>query len=122
MFNDLNVKLLKAKTSYGRTLRSHNKAMWQISGAMGGKTGYTWAAKQTYVGKFSRGGEEILVAILSSRNMWSDIARLVDYGFSKQRQLQLASRGKNNITPLKKTSLVRHDLVVLNDSKKTERI
>ena len=120
-FND-RIKRLKTKTSYGKTLRSHNKAMWQISGSMGGKTGYTWAAKQTYVGKFSRDGEEILVAILSSRNMWKDIARLVDYGFSKQRQLQLASRGKNNITPLKKTSLVRHDLVVLNDSKKTERL
>jgi len=116
------IKRIKTKTSYGKTLRSHNKAMWQISGSMGGKTGYTWAAKQTYVGKFSRDGEEILVAILSSRNMWNDIARLVDYGFSKKHQLQLASRGKNNITPLKKTSLVRHDLVVLNDSKKTERL
>ena len=120
-FND-RIKRIKTKTSYGKTLRSHNKAMWQISGSMGGKTGYTWAAKQTYVGKFSRDGEEILVAILSSRNMWKDIARLVDYGFSKKRQLQTASRGENNITPLKKTSLVRPDLVVLNDSKKTERL
>ena len=120
-FND-RIKRIKTKTSYGKTLRSHNKAMWQISGSMGGKTGYTWAAKQTYVGKFSRDGEEILVAILSSRNMWNDVARLVDYGFSKKRQLQIASRGKNNITPLKKTSLVRPDLVVLNDSKKTERL
>jgi D-alanyl-D-alanine carboxypeptidase (penicillin-binding protein 5/6) len=96
--------------------------MWQISGSMGGKTGYTWAAKQTYVGKFSRNGEEILVAILGSRNMWNDIARLVDYGFSKKQQLQMASREKNNTATLKKTSFIESDLIVLNDSKKSAKL
>ena len=115
------MKRLKTKTSYGKTLRSHNKAMWQISGSLGGKTGYTWAAKQTYVGKFSRNGEEILVAILGSRNMWNDIAKLVDYGFSKNEQLQIAGREKNT-TPLEKTSPVKSDFVVLNDSKKATRL
>ena len=115
------MKRLKTKTSYGKTLRSHNKAMWQISGSLGGKTGYTWAAKQTYVGKFSRNGEEILVAILGSRNMWNDIAKLVDYGFSKNEQLQIAGREKNT-TPLEKTSQVKSDFVVLNDSKKATRL
>ena len=116
------IKLLKAKTSYGKTLRSHNKAMWQISGSLGGKTGYTWAAKQTYVGKFSRNGEEILVAILGSRNMWNDIAKLVDYGFSKKQHLKVASREKNSTIPLKRTSSVQSDLVVLNNSKKSARL
>ena len=116
------IKLLKTKTSYGKTLRSHNKAMWQISGSMGGKTGYTWAAKQTYVGKFSRNGEEILVAILGSRNMWNDIARLVDYGFSKKQRLQIASREKNNTATLKNTSFIESDLIVLNDSKKSAKL
>ena len=116
------IKLLKTKTSYGKTLRSHNKAMWQISGSMGGKTGYTWAAKQTYVGKFSRNGEEILVAILGSRNMWNDIARLVDYGFSKKQRLQIASREKNNTATLKNTSFIESDLIVLNDRKKSAKL
>jgi D-alanyl-D-alanine carboxypeptidase (penicillin-binding protein 5/6) len=115
------IKRLKTKTSYGKTLRSHNKAMWQISGSQGGKTGYTWAAKQTYVGKFSRNGEEILIAILGSRNMWNDIAKLVNYGFNKNEQLQIAGREKNTI-PLEKTSPVKSDLVVLNDSKKASRL
>ena len=115
------IKRLKTKTSYGKTLRSHNKAMWQISGSLGGKTGYTWAAKQTYVGKFTRNGEEILVAILGSRNMWNDIAKLVNYGFSKNEQLQIAGREKNT-TPLEKTSPVKSDFVVLNDSKKATRL
>lgn len=115
------IKLLKAKTSYGRTLRSHNKAMWQISGSMGGKTGYTWAAKQTYVGKFSRNGQEILVAILGSRNMWNDIARLVDYGFNKKQKLRMANRDQENTNPQPPTS-VNSDLVVLNNSKKFAKL
>ena len=116
------IKRLKTRTSYGKTLRSHNKAMWQISGSQGGKTGYTWAARQTYVGKFSRDGKEILVAILGSRNMWNDISKLVEYGFSKDQSLQVASHDKNDTTPLKTPSSVQSDLVVLNDSKKVAKL
>ena len=116
------IKLLKAKTSYGRTLKSHNKAMWRISGSMGGKTGYTWAAKQTYVGKFSRNGEEILVAILGSRNMWNDIARLVDYGFNKKQKLRMARHDQNNTHAQEKTSPVSNDLVVLTENKKFAKL
>ena len=114
------IKLLKAKTSYGKTLRSHNKALWQIDGAQGGKTGYTWAAKQTYVGKFSRNGEEIVVAILGSRNMWNDIAKLVEYGFSKQ--LQLAGRENNRTKTHDPAPAPHSDFVVLTGNKKTERL
>ena len=86
------IKQTKVRTSYGKTLRSHNKALWQISGAEGGKTGYTWAARQTYVGNFKRNNREIIVAILGSRNMWNDIARLVEYGFDTTSSIQTASR------------------------------
>jgi len=116
------IKLLKTKTSYGKTLRSHNKAMWQISGSLGGKTGYTWAAKQTYVGKFSRNGEEILVAILGSRNMWTDVARLVEYGFSKKRQLQMAASAQKDTTTPYEAPALQSALVILTDNKKTEKL
>ncbi len=112
------IKRLKTKTSYGKILRSHNKAMWQISGSQGGKTGYTWAAKQTYVGKFSRNGEEILVALLGSRNMWGDIDRLVDYGFKKKQQLRLAGQEKDSPALQKEASTDRSDQVILSGSKK----
>lgn len=84
------MKRTKIKTSYGKTLRNHNKALWQVKGALGGKTGYTYAARQTYVGKFKRGDESIVVAIMGSRTMWTDIKRLVEYGFAKNKQLKLA--------------------------------
>jgi D-alanyl-D-alanine carboxypeptidase (penicillin-binding protein 5/6) len=116
------MKLLKTKTSYGRTLRSHNKALWQISGTQGGKTGYTWAAKQTYVGKFSRNGEEILVAILGSRNMWNDISKLVEYGFSKKQQLRMAAREDIKTKSTDAPPSLQSAMVVLSGSKKAQKL
>ena len=76
----------KAATAEGKILRNHNKALWQIDGALAGKTGYTNAARQTYVGKFKRGADEIIVAIMGSETMWTDIKKLVSYGFTAKRQ------------------------------------
>lgn len=86
------MKRTKVKTTYGKLLRNHNKALWQIEGALGGKTGYTNAARQTYVGKFKRGRDEIIVAIMGSETMWGDLKRLVDYGFARKKQLAAAAR------------------------------
>lgn len=77
----------KIKTAEGKMLRNHNKALWQIDGTLGGKTGYTNAARQTYVGKFKRGSDEIIVAIMGSETMWGDLKRLVNYGFARKKQL-----------------------------------
>ncbi|MFA6499858.1 MAG: D-alanyl-D-alanine carboxypeptidase [Desulfurivibrionaceae bacterium] len=76
-------------TSDGKVLRSHNKALWTLDGAVGGKTGYTVAAGKTYVGKFQRNGQAIIVALLGSASMWDDVATLVEHGFAKQ---EMASR------------------------------
>jgi D-alanyl-D-alanine carboxypeptidase (penicillin-binding protein 5/6) len=81
-------------TSDGKLLKNHNKALWQIDGAMGGKTGYTSIARQTYVGQFRRGEDTLVVAIMGSSTMWSDLRRLVDYGFQKKEQLRVAQLGK----------------------------
>ncbi len=89
----------KVRTSYGQVLRNHNRALWRVKGAEGGKTGYTAAARQTYVGKFTRNGASIIVAIMGSETMWPDISNLVEYGFqqkklraqAKQKQTKVAS-------------------------------
>ncbi|MDD3815571.1 MAG: serine hydrolase [Desulfocapsaceae bacterium] len=78
------MKQIKAHTAEGKLLRNHNKALWQIKGAQGGKTGFTNAAGQTYVGKFKRGSSEIIVSIMGSRTMWADLKTLVEYGFAQQ--------------------------------------
>jgi D-alanyl-D-alanine carboxypeptidase (penicillin-binding protein 5/6) len=88
----------KVRTSYGKLLRNHNKALWQLEGAVGGKTGYTNRARQTYVGQFKRGNDAIIVAIMGSETMWRDIRRLVDYGFEKKKQIRLAQLGRRSST------------------------
>jgi len=81
---------VKITTSFGQTLHNHNRALWRVKGADGGKTGYTAAARQTYVGKFTRGGEAIIVAIMGSETMWPDIKNLVEYGFLRKKQIAAA--------------------------------
>ena len=84
----------KVKTSYGKLLRNHNRALWQVDGALAGKTGYTNLARQTYVGQFQRGDDTIVVAIMGSETMWTDIKRLVEYGFKKKEQIRIAQLAK----------------------------
>lgn len=76
----------KITTSYGKSLLNHNKALWRINGAVGGKTGYTVAARQTYVGKFTRDGASLIVAVMGCESMWADVAKLVDYGFARRQE------------------------------------
>ena len=81
------------RTSDGKVLRSHNKALWTLDGAVAGKTGYTVAAGKTYVGKFQRDGQAIIVALMGSASMWDDVATLVKHGFAKQEMASLSENG-----------------------------
>ncbi len=89
------VRQVKVRTSFGKVLRNHNKALWRLKGAVGGKTGYTAAARQTYVGQFSRNGDSIIVAIMGSETMWDDLRTLVEYGFRRKQQIRLARLEKS---------------------------
>lgn len=86
------MKRTKARTTGGKLLRNHNKALWRVEGAEGGKTGYTNAARQTYVGKFKRGNDEIIIAIMGSERMWSDLNQLVEFGFNKKQAIAAGKR------------------------------
>ena len=76
----------KVRTGYGKVLWNHNKALWQVNGAEGGKTGYTDAARQTYVGKFKRAQGEVVIALMGSETMWDDVKNLVEYGFAQMKR------------------------------------
>ncbi len=92
------MRQVKIRTSFGKTLHNHNRALWRVKGAKGGKTGYTLAARQTYVGEFSRKEGTIIVAIMGSETMWSDIKHLVEYGFVRKKQLaQLKDRPQTRL-------------------------
>jgi D-alanyl-D-alanine carboxypeptidase len=70
-------------------LRNKNRLLWSFSGAIGGKTGYTRAAKRCFVGAVTRNGVTLVVSILGSRALWTDTKRLLRYGFRAQTQTQM---------------------------------
>ena len=64
-------------------LRNKNRLLWNYKGAIGGKTGYTRAARRCFVGAASRNGVTLVVSVLGSRNLWRDTKRLFEFGFQK---------------------------------------
>ncbi len=97
----------KVENTDGKIIRSHNRALWQVDGAEGGKTGYTEVARKTYVGKFKRDNNEIVVALMGSENMWGDLKKLVEYGFAKKREEKVAA------SPAKRSSEAKRLFVQL---------
>lgn len=94
-------------TDEGNTIYNHNKALWRIEGAEGGKTGYTLAARQTYVGKFSSGDTALIVAIMGSETMWKDLKQLVSFGFSQYPRVS-ADQGGNPAADLLADRKINH--------------
>jgi D-alanyl-D-alanine carboxypeptidase (penicillin-binding protein 5/6) len=66
-----------------KELRNHNRFLFTTPLAVAGKTGYTRAAKHTYVGMFRNGDHEIIVAMMGSNNQkkWADLRSLIETGF-----------------------------------------
>jgi D-alanyl-D-alanine carboxypeptidase len=68
-------------------LRNKNRLLWNFNGAIGGKTGYTRAAKRCFVGAVARNGVTLVVSILGSRALWTDAKRLLEYGFRTHKKI-----------------------------------
>ncbi len=64
-------------------VRNKNRLLWNFKGAVGGKTGYTRAAKRCFVGSATRNGVTLIVSILGSRSLWRDARSLLEYGFNE---------------------------------------
>jgi len=64
--------------------RNKNRLLWDFEGALGGKTGYTRAARKCFVGAATRNGHTLVVAVLGSRrrHLWTDTEALLEYGFA----------------------------------------
>jgi len=69
------------------SVRNHNRLLWNYDGALGGKTGYTFAAQKCYVGAVERNGVTLIVSLLGSRDLWGDTKRLLEYGFNNYQAL-----------------------------------
>jgi len=62
------------------------KLLYNYPGALGGKTGYTDDARQTFVGAANRDGRRLVAVLLRGTRdpiaPWEQAARLLDYGFA----------------------------------------
>ena len=58
------------------SVRNHNRLLWNFDGAIGGKTGYTYAAQKCFVGAVARNGVTLIVSILGARDQWGDTRKL----------------------------------------------
>ena len=71
------------KLKSGSKINTHNKLLYNYPGAIGIKTGYTIAAKFTYVAAATRGGKTYLVTQMASpQGSWRPVAAMLDWAFA----------------------------------------
>ena len=70
----------------GYELENDNQLLYKYPGALGGKTGYTDDAGQTFVGAANHNGRRLIAVLLHGTRQpiapWEQTARLLDYGFA----------------------------------------
>lgn len=70
----------------GYPIENDNKLLSNYPGAMGGKTGFTDDAGQTFVGAANRDGRRLVAVLLRGTRQpiapWEQAAHLLDYGFA----------------------------------------
>jgi len=79
----------------GYQLENDNKLLYNYPGALGGKTGYTDDAGQTFVGAANRDGRRLMAVLLHGTRQpiapWEQAAHLLDYGFGTARGTQVGT-------------------------------
>ena len=65
----------------GRSLKNHNKLLWQVEGADGVKTGYTKAAGRILVSSAQRDGRRLVAVTINAPNDWLDHKTLLESTF-----------------------------------------
>jgi D-alanyl-D-alanine carboxypeptidase (penicillin-binding protein 5/6) len=70
----------------GYIAANDNQLLYQYPGALGGKTGFTDDARNTYVGMAERDGRRLVVTMMNGnhqpRRQWMQAASLLDWGFT----------------------------------------
>ena len=78
----------------GRTLRNHNKTLWNYPHATGGKTGFTNAAGRCFVGSAKRGDHRVIQTVLASADLWKETHALLSYGLDHFENVAVAKEGE----------------------------
>ena len=93
--NPIFSKTVSTKTvSIGsRSLRNHNKLLWQLEGADGVKTGYTKAAGRILISSATRHDRRLIAVTMNAPNDWQDHAQMINDGFSQYEIRQVIRKG-----------------------------
>ena len=79
----------------GYELENDNKLLLNYPGALGGKTGYTDDAGQTFVGAADHDGRRLMTVLLKGSREpiapWEQAAHLLDYGFATPRDTKIGT-------------------------------
>lgn len=79
----------------GYELENDNQLLYKYPGALGGKTGYTDDAGQTFVGAANHDGRRLVAVLLHGTRQpiapWEQAAHLLDYGFATPQGTQVGS-------------------------------
>ncbi len=80
-----------------RPIVNDDELLHRYPGTLGGKTGFTDAAKKTFVAAADRGGRRLVIAMMyglikeGGPTYWDQAMGLFDWGFGQNRQLSVAS-------------------------------
>ncbi|OBH97498.1 D-alanyl-D-alanine carboxypeptidase family protein [Mycobacterium sp. E2733] len=78
-------------------ITNQDELLQRYPGAIGGKTGFTNAARKTFVGAASRGGRRLVIAMMyglvkeGGPTYWDQAATLFDWGFAQSPQSSIGS-------------------------------
>ncbi len=103
MENPIFAKTVSTKTVTigNRSLRNHNKLLWQVEGADGVKTGFTKAAGRILVSSAVRQGRRLICVTIDDGNDWLDHKALYQNGFDDYKVYKLVAKGQIlGVTPV----------------------
>ena len=78
-------------------IANHDELLTRYPGAIGGKTGFTDAARKTFVGAAARGGRRLVVAMMyglvheGGPTYWDQAGGLLDWGFALNPQSSIGT-------------------------------
>ena len=101
--------------------KNHNRLLFCFEPSIGGKTGYTRAAKHCYVGAFEKDGKVYILALLGSRNLWGDSVALLKNIYDKvptSEEIRLARACPVNLTSYHPNQEVKKQVVEKKKKKK----
>ncbi len=95
MRNDTLREIVSTKhtTAAGRSLRNHNKLLWNCPGAVGIKTGFTESAGRSLVSCAEREDMRLVCVTLNAPDDWNDHTSLYDWAFSSYRIVRVTKSG-----------------------------